>query len=76
MAHARDNPEECITVERSLFALPTDCFAWLSTAHFQEGYSVFDVDSVDDMQTTEIMLESHCYGCTAGNGSSCQGQTA
>eukprot|EP00752_Nemacystus_decipiens_P009410 g8413.t1 len=42
----------------------------------QEGYSVFDVDSVDDMQTTDIVLESHCYGCTAGNGSSCQGQTA
>eukprot|EP00903_Cladosiphon_okamuranus_P006603 g6450.t1 len=42
----------------------------------QEGYSVFDVDSVDDLQTTEIVLESHCYGCTAGNGSSCQGQTA
>ncbi|CAM9329352.1 unnamed protein product [Ectocarpus fasciculatus] len=43
---------------------------------FQEGYSIFDVDSVDDMQTTDIVLESHCYGCTAGNGSSCQGATA
>ncbi|CAM9664522.1 unnamed protein product [Pylaiella littoralis] len=42
----------------------------------KEGYSVFDVDSVDDMQTTDIVLESHCYGCTAGNGSSCQGATA
>ncbi|CBJ30512.1 conserved unknown protein [Ectocarpus siliculosus] len=42
----------------------------------KEGYSIFDVDSVDDMQTTDIVLESHCYGCTAGNGSSCQGATA
>ncbi|CAM9257207.1 unnamed protein product [Ectocarpus fasciculatus] len=42
----------------------------------EEGYSIFDVDSVDDMQTTDIVLESHCYGCTAGNGSSCQGATA
>lgn len=41
-----------------------------------DGYSIFDVDSVDDMQSTDIVLESHCYGCTAGNGSSCQGATA
>ncbi|CAM9762199.1 unnamed protein product [Scytosiphon promiscuus] len=42
----------------------------------QGGYSVFDIDSVDDLKTTDIVLESHCYGCTAGNGSSCQGATA
>ncbi|CAN0028746.1 unnamed protein product, partial [Sphacelaria rigidula] len=40
------------------------------------GYTIFDVDSVDDMRSTEIVLESHCYGCTAGMGSSCQGATA
>ncbi|CAM9645956.1 unnamed protein product [Ascophyllum nodosum] len=39
------------------------------------GYTIFDVDSVDEMMTTDIVLESHCYGCTAGKGSSCQGAT-
>lgn len=41
----------------------------------QDGYSIFDVNSVEDMATTDIVLESHCYGCTAGKGSSCQGAT-
>lgn len=40
------------------------------------GYSIFDIDTLDELQSTEIVLESHCYGCTSGLGSGCQGTTA
>lgn len=33
----------------------------------------FDLDKLD---TREIVIANHCYGCTAGSGSSCQGATA
>ena len=33
----------------------------------------FDVDKLNDR---EIMLNQHCYGCTAGAGSSCGGTIA
>ncbi|KAG5175329.1 hypothetical protein JKP88DRAFT_271011 [Tribonema minus] len=40
------------------------------------GYSIFDVDSLDELASTKIVLESHCFGCTSGMGSSCQGATS
>jgi len=40
------------------------------------GISIFDVDSVASFKEHEIVLVNHCYGCTAGMGSSCQGATA
>ncbi|GAB5357831.1 hypothetical protein AAMO2058_000408300 [Amorphochlora amoebiformis] len=40
------------------------------------GLSVYDIDSVKDLINTEIGVDSHCFGCTAGMGSSCQGSTA
>ncbi|CAM9292768.1 unnamed protein product, partial [Chrysoparadoxa australica] len=40
------------------------------------GYSIFDIEDVQELYSTEIALESHCFGCTAGMGSSCQGATA
>mmetsp|Transcript_14164 Transcript_14164/g.20932 ORF Transcript_14164/g.20932 Transcript_14164/m.20932 type:complete len:450 (+) Transcript_14164:26-1375(+) len=41
-----------------------------------EGYSVFDIETLDELRGTDILLESHCFGCTSGMGSSCQGVTA
>lgn len=38
--------------------------------------TVFDVESVDDLLGSAIAVESHCFGCTAGAGSSCQGATS
>jgi radical SAM/Cys-rich protein len=35
--------------------------------------SVFDLDTFDALQTTSIRTGSHCFGCTAGTGSSCGG---
>eukprot|EP00188_Purpureofilum_apyrenoidigerum_P003970 Plantae.Rhodophyta-Purpureofilum_apyrenoidigerum.ctg4305.p1 GENE.Plantae.Rhodophyta-Purpureofilum_apyrenoidigerum.ctg4305~~Plantae.Rhodophyta-Purpureofilum_apyrenoidigerum.ctg4305.p1 ORF type:complete len:382 (+),score=41.86 Plantae.Rhodophyta-Purpureofilum_apyrenoidigerum.ctg4305:73-1218(+) len=35
--------------------------------------SVFDIDSFDEMIDAEILTAKHCYGCTAGSGSSCGG---
>ncbi|CAN0022521.1 unnamed protein product, partial [Choristocarpus tenellus] len=42
----------------------------------KDGYTIFDVESLDELKSTKVLLESHCYGCTAGMGSSCQGATA
>ncbi|CAM9244914.1 unnamed protein product [Discosporangium mesarthrocarpum] len=41
----------------------------------KDGYTIFDVDSLEELLSTRVLLESHCYGCTAGMGSSCQGAT-
>ncbi|CAN0373852.1 unnamed protein product, partial [Phaeothamnion confervicola] len=38
--------------------------------------TVFDIDSAEDLAEMGIALESHCFGCTSGMGSSCQGATA
>lgn len=35
-----------------------------------EGVSIFDIDNTADLLDSEIALDSHCYGCTAGAGSS------
>ena len=40
------------------------------------GYSVFDVSSLDDLTGRPIAVDNHCFGCTAGSGSGCQGATA
>lgn len=40
------------------------------------GPSVFDLASLDDLTGWRVAVDSHCYGCTAGSGSSCQGATS
>ncbi|CAM9880500.1 unnamed protein product [Heterosigma akashiwo] len=42
----------------------------------EKGISIFDVESVDQLMRHPVVLASHCFGCTAGMGSSCQGTTA
>jgi radical SAM/Cys-rich protein len=37
--------------------------------------TVFDVESLDELEGRRIAVGSHCYGCTSGNGSGCQGAT-
>lgn len=38
--------------------------------------TVFDVESLDQLTGSDIRLCNHCWGCTAGSGSSCQGALA
>lgn len=38
-----------------------------------EALSVFDIKSCDEFLTKRIATGVHCFGCTAGAGSSCQG---
>ena len=38
--------------------------------------TVFDIESLDELEGRRIAVGSHCYGCTSGNGSGCQGATA
>lgn len=42
----------------------------------QTGLTVWDLDSLDDLTGRVVRVGSHCYGCTAGAGSGCQGATA
>jgi radical SAM/Cys-rich protein len=39
------------------------------------GRSVFDVGSLDEFAGRRVITDVHCFGCTAGAGSSCGGQT-
>jgi hypothetical protein len=36
---------------------------------------VFSINSCDDLLGKGIEFDKHCFGCTAGSGSSCQGAT-
>ena len=38
--------------------------------------TVFDLAKLSDLEGLPIACDSHCYGCTAGSGSSCQGSLA
>ncbi|KAI7837484.1 hypothetical protein COHA_008675 [Chlorella ohadii] len=38
--------------------------------------TVFDIDSLAELTGGRIALGSHCFGCTAGAGSGCQGATS
>ncbi len=35
--------------------------------------TLWDIESFDELQDSSIALADHCYGCTAGAGSSCSG---
>jgi len=48
----------------------------LQTQHRTKAISVFDLQSLSSLQRVPIATSSHCFGCTAGRGSSCQGATA
>eukprot|EP00579_Thalassiosira_antarctica_P016119 CAMPEP_0201936664 /NCGR_PEP_ID=MMETSP0903-20130614/37874_1 /ASSEMBLY_ACC=CAM_ASM_000552 /TAXON_ID=420261 /ORGANISM="Thalassiosira antarctica, Strain CCMP982" /LENGTH=445 /DNA_ID=CAMNT_0048477403 /DNA_START=55 /DNA_END=1392 /DNA_ORIENTATION=- len=37
---------------------------------------VFDLESLTDLGKYSVRTDNHCFGCTAGSGSSCQGATA
>lgn len=37
--------------------------------------SVFDIDCADELLRHRVTVDHHCFGCTAGAGSSCQGAT-
>lgn len=38
--------------------------------------SIFELESLEQLEGRQVTVDSHCYGCTAGAGSSCQGATA
>lgn len=40
------------------------------------GPTVFNIDSLEQLTGRPIRCDNHCFGCTAGSGSSCQGATS
>jgi radical SAM/Cys-rich protein len=53
-----------------------DASALTGSSPSKVGLSVFDLQSCTDIQSIPILTDRHCFGCTAGAGSSCQGATA
>jgi hypothetical protein len=41
-----------------------------------EDITVFDIECLTDLEKYAVLTDNHCFGCTAGSGSSCQGATA
>jgi radical SAM/Cys-rich protein len=42
----------------------------------RRSMSVFDIESLTDLERYAVRTENHCFGCTAGSGSSCSGAVA
>ncbi|BDA44657.1 hypothetical protein COCOBI_06-1350 [Coccomyxa sp. Obi] len=42
----------------------------------KECLTVFDIENLDELTGVPIACDNHCFGCTAGSGSSCQGAIA
>ncbi|KAA6425155.1 MAG: Fe-S oxidoreductase [Trebouxia sp. A1-2] len=42
----------------------------------EKDMTVFDVGSLEELTGRSIAVDNHCFGCTAGSGSSCQGAVA
>jgi len=42
----------------------------------KQKLDVFDIESLADLERYSVRTDNHCFGCTAGSGSSCQGATA
>jgi radical SAM/Cys-rich protein len=47
-----------------------------TAAKRKEPLTVFDIESYQDLLQYKIYSDNHCFGCTAGAGSSCQGTVA
>lgn len=41
-----------------------------------EALTVFGLGHLRDLEGREIRIDNHCFGCTAGGGSSCTGSLA
>lgn len=48
---------------------------YLKIPNHTTGKTIFDINSANDVRNFDILFDNHCFGCTAGNGSSCGGAT-
>lgn len=39
----------------------------------RQSLSVFDIEKLTDLEKYAVRTDNHCFGCTAGSGSSCSG---
>ena len=42
----------------------------------RKSLSVFDIRALSDLDEYDVRTDNHCFGCTAGSGSSCSGAVA
>jgi len=45
-------------------------------SHPRRPLTVFDIEDLSELEGRHVATDAHCYGCTAGQGSGCQGATA
>lgn len=45
-----------------------------SSSSTRRPMTVFDLENVNELRSTRIATGTHCFGCTAGKGSSCKGE--
>mmetsp|Transcript_14118 Transcript_14118/g.28534 ORF Transcript_14118/g.28534 Transcript_14118/m.28534 type:complete len:116 (-) Transcript_14118:156-503(-) len=50
--------------------IPEDTKGGLYAKDGSKGLTIFDIEKASDILQTEIVVDSHCFGCTAGMGSS------
>lgn len=72
------------TVERVMcrYLISVSWNGWLYDCDFNQmlempstrRVSIWDIESLDQLAGDEIQVGDHCFGCTAGPGSSCSGQ--
>jgi MoaA/NifB/PqqE/SkfB family radical SAM enzyme len=73
-----------ITVERVMcrYLISVSWDGWLYDCDFNQmleipstrRVSIWDIESFSEMARDDIQVGDHCFGCTAGTGSSCSGQ--
>lgn len=66
-----------LSTSQSDAALTAPHVAGASSTHCNstDMLDVFQIDSTDELLSRDIKFGQHCFGCTAGAGSSCQGTT-
>jgi hypothetical protein len=47
-----------------------------SSSKRRRALTVFDIEDLSELEGRLVATDAHCYGCTAGQGSGCQGATS
>lgn len=69
------NQQLAIPLGEDLIPLNADSSREATTRKKQQQRTVFEINSLDELLDEGIAVDLHCFGCTAGSGSSCQGAT-
>lgn len=66
---------DLVSVSWDGFLFDCDFNQMLEMGVGRKKLSLWDIDSFQDLEGFDIAIADHCFGCTAGAGSSCSGNT-